>query len=130
MKVARTVWTYTKSERIVRDVIEPAQISSVTGSGAVLTVTFTQAVYPYSGGGYDPEDEGMWSFSDNDGSGVTITSVVLSANHKVATVTLTGSVATGDKLSVGDLHNINMQCFNSSFDTATRTAGGWTIGDN
>ena len=103
-------------------------MTSVTenGAGTVLTVTFTKPVYDYDGGGYEPDDPAEWYYYDDDGD-VEIVSVTLSANHKVATVTLSGPAGEGDIIVAGDFHSIDMSCFGTPNAAERDGSGNWTL---
>jgi hypothetical protein len=90
-----------------------------------LTVTFTKPVYEYEGGGYEPDNPTEWYYDDADG-GVEIISVSLSANHRVATVTLSSAAGDEDVIIAGDFHTIDMECFDVPNAAVRDASGNWT----
>ena len=90
-----------------------------------MTVTFTKPVYEYEYGGYEPDDPTLWYYDDADGE-VDIISVTLSANHRVATVTLSGAAGDGDVIAAGDFHTIDMMCFIEPEAAERDASGNWT----
>lgn len=92
----------------------------------MLTVTFTRPVYDYEDGGFEPDDSTQWFYEDASIGGVVINSVTLSANHRVATVTLSGAAGEGDMIGAGDFHTIDMKCFIDPNGAERDASGNWT----